>query len=227
METFLTVAVLAVVGIWIYSKIQEDDSDGKKPKNQPTVPDSGKPPKIPSPPPPKRPQVPMVEVNNETKVFTFAPRDRKRDLKLSNTFKIMFNREVALEILDPWCGFRESNRRELAKFIKRLYGYNIKILELRISWKVDGDESHTESEMEQKRDLTRKLAEHGVTLTPALVTKSRKDGHFHDRKIIMESLGEEDPIKVQWSVSSGIDNMVSFYKECEVTRRVFKPKKGR
>ena len=55
-----------------------------------------------------------------------------------------------------------------------------------------------------------------LAIEPRFAPRSKHDGHFHDRVVLVRTLDEENYLQVRWDITAGIDNLMSVSKECSV-----------
>jgi hypothetical protein len=157
----------------------------------------------------------LSEFTEKIKAFRFSP-GKKRDV--ASVFQVIVGRKVKISIEDPWCGVRPQNRKKFANFLAVLERSGILMSDLEITWNPEADSFETRQE--QKSDLEKQLALSGVKASPVFASRSKRDGHFHDRVILMETIDDGEKLVGRWDITSGIDNLMSYHKECKVFMEV-------
>lgn len=110
-------------------------------------------------------------------------------------------------------GVRPQNRKKLANFISTLERSGIIMCDLRLVWNPYADDF--ESPAVQIRDLEKQLSLANVRVAPTLESRDKRSGHFHDRVVLMETQDDGEEVSCRWDITSGIDNLMSFHKECK------------
>lgn len=154
---------------------------------------------------------PFTEISSNLKAFRYSPRE-KRDL--AEIFQAMRGRKVRVVIEDPWCGVRPQNRKKLSEFVATLERNGIAIDDLTIVWNSDAD--NFETPQAQTCDLEKQFARAKVQAIPSFESRDKQSGHFHDRVVFMKTIDDKDTVSGRWDITSGIDNLMSFHKECKV-----------
>ena len=154
---------------------------------------------------------PFSEAFSNLKAFRYSPGEKRN---IAEIFQAMRERKVKVIIEDPWCGVRPQNRKKLADFVGTLERSGISMDDLTIVWNPYADDFETPQA--QTRDLEKQLALANVKATPYFESRDKRTGHFHDRAVLMETIDEGEYISGRWDITSGIDNLMSFHKECKV-----------
>ena len=74
------------------------------------------------------------------------------------------------------------------------------------------EKSISEQTDQLRSEIKKTLPDLNLFLEPS----SRRDGHFHDRTVVAETIDDGIGLTVRWDISSGIDNLMSVPKECSV-----------
>ena len=62
-----------------------------------------------------------------------------------------------------------------------------------------------------------------LAIEPRFEPRSKREGHFHDRVVLAQTLDDGAALKVRWDITAGIDNLMSVSKECTVFLEVLGP----
>lgn len=154
---------------------------------------------------------PFSEASANLRAFRYSPGEKRN---VAEIFQAMRGRTVKVVIEDPWCGVRPQNRKKLADFIGTLERGGISMNDLTIVWNPFADDFETPQA--QTQDLKKQLALANVKATPIFKSRDKRTGHFHDRVVLMKTIDEGEIISGRWDITSGIDNLMSFHKECKV-----------
>ncbi len=149
---------------------------------------------------------PLEVQDQATKAYRFKA-SKQRDLSL--IFETIPPKAYDVVLADPYIAVNRAKRTKLLNFIIELSKSGVSIKSLKLMWKPD--ESH-ESLDTQTAELQQLLKAHCEVVKFA--PWNRGMGHFHDRRILLRGAGDADLI--QLDVTSGIDNLMSFDRECAV-----------
>lgn len=139
-----------------------------------------------------------------------------RDFKAM--FSIIVGQKVQLSIEDPYLAHGGKNRDTLVKFLQKLQELNIDIQLLTLTWRPPKrfDKSSDESPEEQRKLLVSALENVDIK-TVKLKPRDPRLGHFHDRVVEAKVLGgKSSDVAFRWDISSGIDNLMRRYRQCNV-----------
>lgn len=138
-----------------------------------------------------------------------TPRD------LSPVFELIANRRVDLRIEDPWCAARPQNFERLKFFLQTLAKLKVQIGCLTLVW--DPQHRPEVSVQTQMQDIEQALLNKGFASSLRLEPSDRlRRKHFHDRLVEAETTDDLAPLKVRYDITSGIDNLMAYQKECSV-----------
>ena len=90
----------------------------------------------------------------------------------------------------------------------------VKMDEVTITW--DSDHQEFESPSDQTDAMRSEFSRAQIAIDPIFAPRSRRDGHFHDRVVVAQTIDEGVHLAVRWDITSGIDNLMSVPKECSV-----------
>ncbi len=153
----------------------------------------------------------LSALTNSLRVFRFRPGQAR---KIAPLFESIVGRRVSVQMKDPWCAARSRSRERLAAFVRAIVDAGVKMEEVTISW--DTDSQEFESPSDQANAMRSEFQRAGVAIDPICAPKSRRDGYFHDRVVLAQTLDEGIRLDVRWDITSGIDNLMSVPKECSV-----------
>lgn len=130
-------------------------------------------------------------------------------------FEHVVGRKIDMHIEDPWCVARPENRMRLEKFLAALKNNDVQVGHLTLVWKPENEPDSNASQQGKQIEtlLKDKGLYEGLRLEP--VDKNRRR-HFHDRFIIAGTIDDLAPCKIRYDITAGIDNLVSYQKECSV-----------
>ena len=148
---------------------------------------------------------PLDIQEKSTHVFRFSAGDTR---DFSPVFSKVGDGKYNVKILDPYIAANKSKRLKLKKFIVEMQKNGIKINDLLLCWKTQVSDENPDFQTEQLESLLSPLC--NKTLFQAWNGR----GHFHDRRILLTRLGEQEMIQID--VTAGIDNLMSVNKECAV-----------
>jgi hypothetical protein len=138
-----------------------------------------------------------------------TPRD------LSPVFELIANRRVDLRIEDPWGAARPQNIERLKFFLQTLAKLKVQIGSLTLVW--DPQHRPEVSVQTQMQDIEQALLNKGFASSLRLEPSDRlRRKHFHDRFVEAETTDDLAPLKVRYDITSGIDNLMAYQKECSV-----------
>jgi hypothetical protein len=116
---------------------------------------------------------------------------------------------VRLRIEDPWMGARSRNRDKLGRFLEAFGTTGPTVEAVELVW---NPRNASEPEAVQGRLLSDAVPRGEVSLIPWV---PRRGEHFHDRVVSLSDAADGSHL---WRVdiSSGIDNLMSYEKECSL-----------
>jgi hypothetical protein len=161
---------------------------------------------------------PFTTLTEQLRAFRFRPGTPR---KLNQLFEPISGRSVSLRVEDPWCGARHRNRERLALFLNVLVGSNVHLREVTITWNPDYQE--LESPTAQADAMRSEFRRAQLAIEPRFEPRSKREGHFHDRVVLAQTLDDGAALKVRWDITAGIDNLMSVSKECTVFLEVLGP----
>ena len=153
----------------------------------------------------------LAALTSRLRVFRFRPGETRN---LASMFEPIIGRRVKIHVKDPWCGARQRNRMQLACFFQEIASAGVELEGVAVTW----NPNHRVATpiCEQKDEIRSEVRKMQPDLDISFRPSSRKDGHFHDRTVIAETIDEGICLSVRWDISSGIDNLMSVPKECSV-----------
>ena len=129
-------------------------------------------------------------------------------------FEHIAGRAVDLHVEDPWCVARPENRERFGKFLSALKKHDVQIGRLTLVWKpengLDPDAAR------QGKEIEKMLKGKGVCEELRLEPADSRRRHFHDRYLVADTIDDLARCKVRYDITSGIDNLVAYQKECSV-----------
>jgi hypothetical protein len=120
-------------------------------------------------------------------------------------------KKVHLEIQDPWIGALSRNHNKLAEFLQALLQAGATIERLKLVWNPNNGNDTSSYQRDGLQSAAAPHVSHCVELKPWMPSRGQ---HFHDRvvHILMVETGE----KWRVDITSGIDNLMSYQKECNL-----------
>lgn len=158
---------------------------------------------------------PLSALTDPLHAFRFRPGQAR---KIAPLFEPIAGRRVSVRVEDPWCAARPRNRERLASFLRAIIDAGVKMDEVTITW--DSDHQEFELPSDQADAMRSEFRRAQVAIDPIFAPRSRRDGHFHDRVVVAQTLDEGAQLDVRWDITSGIDNLMSVPKECSVFMEV-------
>ena len=128
-------------------------------------------------------------------------------------FAPLRGQRVHLRIEDPWMSARPRNRDKLRQFLEVLTIAGLTVDAVEFVW---NPRNSPEPEAVQGRLLTDAVPRGEITLAP---WTPRRGQHFHDR--VVHVAAENGSPLWRVDVSSGIDNLMSYEKECSLFVETF------
>lgn len=130
---------------------------------------------------------------------------------ISGIFSELSGSIVDLEIQDPFVGAQDRNREMLGKFLQALRQAGLSIDKIKLVWnpRHGGEDSHR-----QRESLRRAVEQHVSGMIELKPWEPSRGQHFHDRIVHIRS--KDRGIEWRVDVTSGIDNLMSQNKECNV-----------
>ena len=154
---------------------------------------------------------PLSALTDPLRAFRFRP-GQARDF--APLLEPIAGRRVSVQVEDPWCGARRRNQERLASFLRAFVDAGVQLEEVTITWNADHQEF--ESPSNQAEAMRSEFRRARLAIEPRFAPRSKHDGHFHDRVVLVRTLDEEDYLQVRWDITAGIDNLMSVSKECSV-----------
>jgi ATP-dependent helicase YprA (DUF1998 family) len=154
---------------------------------------------------------PMAALTERLRAFRFRPGSPR---VLAPLFQVISGRVVALDIEDPWCGARRQNRVRLAEFLGMVEATGVEIERLNVTW--NPDHNDRESSSEQAASMREEILSAGISVKPEITPRTARGRHFHDRIVTARTIDDGSPLRARWDVTAGIDNLMSYTKECSV-----------
>lgn len=130
---------------------------------------------------------------------------------IATVFQEIGGQTVSLTIQDPWLGAQHRNREKLGEFLRALRQAGVSITSLKLTWNPrNGTDSH-QVQNEGLRCLSGPHVSGEISLRP---WEPGRGQHFHDRIVHIQS--EAGGVGWRVDVTSGIDNLMSHQKECNL-----------
>ncbi|WP_170756490.1 DEAD/DEAH box helicase [Ruegeria lacuscaerulensis] len=130
---------------------------------------------------------------------------------IPSVFSGLKGKHISLEIQDPWIGAQPRNRDKLADFLKAICDAQVSIEKLKLVWNPRSGHDPISLQSEGLRSAAGTSFAGEVELDPWVPSRGQ---HFHDRVVHM--LIAETGEKWRVDVTSGIDNLMSYQKECSL-----------
>lgn len=130
---------------------------------------------------------------------------------MTGIFQELAGQSIEVEIQDPWMGAQMRNRGKLGDFLSAVRKTGATIVALRLTWNPRNGEDCQESQAEGLRAVAGMHVSGKVNLSP---WEPRRGQHFHDRVVHIRSQTTGSSWRVD--VTSGIDNLMSYQKECSL-----------
>ena len=121
--------------------------------------------------------------------------------------------KIKLKIEDPYCGTKKRNRKSLAEFVVLFGEFGVNFEALTIVW---NPKKSREKIQKQKEGVLNELRLAGIEIEPCIRYRYDHNGHFHDRIVTACYLKVGSKFRQEWSISSGIDNLMLESQECRV-----------
>ena len=153
----------------------------------------------------KRLKSPIDVQKQKTQVFRFSA-GSVRDL--TPIFSNIENGTYNVVISDPYIAVNRFKRAKLQGFISAMQKDGIAIDSLVLRWKSQESFEKEEHQMDQLDGLIKPFCKQ------ILFRPWDGNGHFHDRRVLLKRLNEDDVI--QFDITAGIDNLMTINKECAV-----------
>lgn len=134
---------------------------------------------------------------------------RPRDV--SAVFQELSGQTVAIDIQDPWMGAQPRNREKLGDFLRALRDAGASIESLRLTWNPRNGQDTPLIQSEGLRSVTEPQLSGDAELRPWEPSRGQ---HFHDRIVHIRQKSTGTTWRVD--VTSGIDNLMSHQKECNL-----------
>jgi hypothetical protein len=130
---------------------------------------------------------------------------------VATVFQQLAGQEVALAIQDPWIGAQHRNRDKLGDFLRALGQAGASVSALKLTWNPRNSNDTPQVQSERLQQVCRPHVSGQISLRPWVPKHGQ---HFHDRivHITNETTGEVWRV----DVTSGIDNLMSHQKECNL-----------
>ena len=128
---------------------------------------------------------PLSALTDPLRAFRFHPGQAR---KVAPLFAPIIGRRVSVRVEDPWCGARRRNRERLASFLRAFVDAGVQLDKVTITWNPDHQELETASQQTDAMRSEFKRAQ--VAIDPIFAPRSRRDGHFHDRIVVAQTLDD-------------------------------------
>ncbi|PVH30014.1 hypothetical protein DDE20_00035 [Pararhodobacter oceanensis] len=130
---------------------------------------------------------------------------------ISAVFEDLKGKTVSLDIQDPYVAAQHRNREKLGEFLRALRQVDISIERLTLTWNPRNGNDHRQSQSEGLRSISQPHLSGDVVLSP---WEPSRGEHFHDRIVHIREKGSGATWRVD--VTSGIDNLMSYQKQCNL-----------
>jgi hypothetical protein len=126
-------------------------------------------------------------------------------------FKELNGQTVSLAIQDPWIGAQHRNREKLGEFLRALRQAGVTIASLKLTWNPRNGDDHSKIQSDGLLHVSQLSVSGEIALRPWEPSRSQ---HFHDRIVHIQ----QETAGTDWrvDVTSGIDNLMSHQKECNL-----------
>lgn len=114
-------------------------------------------------------------------------------------------------IQDPWIGAQRRNREKLGEFLRALRQAGVSVASLKLTWNPRNGDDHSQVQGEGLRNVSLPHVSGEIALRPWEPSRGQ---HFHDRIVHIRQEDTEQTWRVD--VTSGIDNLMSHQKECNL-----------
>lgn len=118
---------------------------------------------------------------------------------------------VSLSLQDPWIGAQHRNREKLGEFLRAFRQAGVSIASLKLTWNPRNGNDHHQVQSEALQSVSQPHVFGEVALRPWEPSRSQ---HFHDRIVYIQQENTGSNWRVD--VTSGIDNLMSHQKECNL-----------
>lgn len=131
--------------------------------------------------------------------------------EVANLFKELSGQVIEVEIQDPYMGASTRNRTKLGDFLFAMCSAGTNIETLKLIWNPRNGEDYPNVQSSGLRAAAEPHVSGKIELRP---WEPRRGQHFHDRVVFIRNLS----IGTSWrmDVTSGIDNLMSYQKECSL-----------
>jgi len=134
-----------------------------------------------------------------------TPRD------IQAVFSDLRGRNLRLEIQDPWMAAQSRNRAKLAEYLRALQQARATIEKLTLVWNPKNGNDASSDQTEGLRSSSAPYVSGEIELKPWVPSQGQ---HFHDRVVHISIVESGEKWRVD--VTSGIDNLMSYQKECNL-----------
>ncbi len=134
---------------------------------------------------------------------------RPRDI--SSFFQELSDQTIDMEIQDPWIAAQTRNREKLADFLQALRQAGVTIQNLSLTWNPRNGQDTPQIQSSGLRSAASPYISNKVELKPWVPSRGQ---HFHDRIVHIQHRDAGGSWRVD--VTSGIDNLMSYQKECNL-----------
>ena len=130
---------------------------------------------------------------------------------IAAVFQELGGQTVSLAIQDPWIGAQHRNREKLGDFLRALRQTGVIIASLKLTWNPRNGDDHSKIQSDGLLNVSQPCVSGEIVLRPWEPSRSQ---HFHDR--IVQIQQETSGTYWRVDVTSGIDNLMSHQKECNL-----------
>jgi hypothetical protein len=126
-------------------------------------------------------------------------------------FQELNGQTISLAIQDPWIGAQHRNREKLGEFLRALRQAGVTIASLKLTWNPRNGDDHSKIQGDGLLQISQAHLSGEIALRPWEPSRGQ---HFHDRIVHIK----QEPSGTDWrvDVTSGIDNLMSHQKECNL-----------
>jgi hypothetical protein len=130
---------------------------------------------------------------------------------IAAVFQELSGQTVSLAIQDPWIGAQHRNREKLGEFLRAFRQAGVTIASLKLTWNPRNGDDHSKIQSDGLLHVSQPCVSGEIALRP---WKPSRGQHFHDR--IVQIQQETSGTYWRVDVTSGIDNLMSHQKECNL-----------
>lgn len=126
-------------------------------------------------------------------------------------FQELSGQTVSLAIQDPWIGAQHRNREKLGTFLSALRQAGVTIASLKLTWNPRNGDDHNKIQGDGLVHVSQPFVSGEIALRPWEPSRGQ---HFQNRIIHIQREASGSDWRVE--VTSGIDNLMSHQKECNL-----------